>query len=217
MRYQGKLSSWNDDKGYGFVTPNGGGDRAFVHIKAFTNRRRRPVEGDLITYAVVRDSKNRLQATDIRFPGQAKPAQTHPTPRYAAALIVPFSCIVIALAVFGKTPFLVPFVYLIASTITFMAYGFDKSAAMNDRRRTPESTLHLLSVLGGWPGALVAQQMFHHKSRKVEFRTIFWLTVVLNCGALGWSVTESGASFVRETLGDTVNGSNHALEQTREG
>jgi uncharacterized membrane protein YsdA (DUF1294 family) len=113
----------------------------------------------------VRDSKNRLQAADIRFPGQAKPDHKHAAPKYAAALIVPFGCIVIALAAFGKTPFLVPFVYLIASTITFLAYGFDKSAAMNDRRRTPESTLHLLSLVGGWPGALVAQQMFHHKSR----------------------------------------------------
>lgn len=172
-----------------------------MHIKAFSNRRRRPVEGDLITYAVARDSKNRLQATDIRFPGQAKPDHKHATPKYAAALIVPFGCIVIALASFGKAPLLVPFVYLIASTITFLAYGFDKSAAMNDRRRTPEMTLHLLSLVGGWPGALVAQQVFHHKSRKLEFRTIFWLTVVLNCGALGWSVTKSGASFIRKTLG----------------
>jgi uncharacterized membrane protein YsdA (DUF1294 family)/cold shock CspA family protein len=201
MRYQGRLTGWNDDKGNGFVTPNGGGDKAFVHIKAFSNRRRRPIEGDLITYAVTRDSKNRLQASDIRFPGEAKPAERRATRHYAAAVIVPFGCIAITLTILGRIPFLVPFVYVIASVITLMAYGFDKSAAMNSRRRTPETTLHLLSVVGGWPGALVAQQIFHHKSRKLEFRTIFWLTVAMNCGALGWLATESGASFVREHFG----------------
>jgi uncharacterized membrane protein YsdA (DUF1294 family) len=74
---------------------------------------------------------------------------------------------------------------------------------MNSRRRTPESTLHLLSVLGGWPGALVAQQMFRHKSRKLEFQIVFWLTVLLNCGVLGWSATQTGAAVLRATFGAT--------------
>ena len=113
----------------------------------------------------------------------------------------------VALAFLGKTPFLVPFLYVIASGITFIAYGFDKSAAMNNRWRTQESTLHVLSVLGGWPGALIAQQMFRHKSRKVEFQIFFWLTVAINCGVLGWSATESGATIIHTTF-DAAVGSN---------
>jgi uncharacterized membrane protein YsdA (DUF1294 family)/cold shock CspA family protein len=202
MRYQGRLTSWNDAKGYGFVTPNGGGDRAFVHISAFTGRRRRPVEGDLITYAVVRDSRNRLRADDVRYPGEPPPTK-QATSRYAgaAALIVSFGCVVVALALLGKTPFLVPFMYVIASGTTFIVYAFDKSAALNGRWRTQENTLHLLSVVGGWPGALIAQQMFRHKSRKVEFRIVFWLTVFLNCGVLGWTATETGATAIRDGFG----------------
>jgi uncharacterized membrane protein YsdA (DUF1294 family)/cold shock CspA family protein len=203
MRYQGRLSNWNDDKGYGFVTPNGGGDAVFVHISAFVNRRRRPVDGELITYGVVKDSRNRLRAAEVRYPSEAKPVARQVTPRYAmaAGLIIPFGCVVVALAFLGKTPILVPLAYALVSCLTFAVYGVDKSAAMNGRWRTQEGTLHLLSLAGGWPGALVAQQMFRHKSRKAEFQVAFWITVVLNCGVFAWSATDAGASFIRTTFG----------------
>jgi uncharacterized membrane protein YsdA (DUF1294 family) len=66
------------------------------------------------------------------------------------------------------------------SLLTFCAYAFDKAAAMNRRWRTTEQSLHLLSLLGGWPGALIAQRMFHHKSKKASFQSAFWSIVVLH-------------------------------------
>ena len=69
--------------------------------------------------------------------------------------------------------------------LTFAAYAIDKSAAQNGQWRTKESHLHLLSLAGGWPGAWFAQQWLRHKSRKREFRTAYWATVVLHCSALG--------------------------------
>jgi len=83
-------------------------------------------------------------------------------------------------------------VYLAASSITFIAYAWDKSAAKNGRWRTQESTLHLLSLAGGWPGALVAQKVLRHKSRKQSFQFTFWVTVVINCGTLGWVFSSFG-------------------------
>ena len=74
--------------------------------------------------------------------------------------------------------------YLVASAVTFILYAMDKSAAGKDGRRTPESTLHLLSLLGGWPGALIAQRLLNHKSTKASFQMMFWITVALNCVAL---------------------------------
>ena len=59
-------------------------------------------------------------------------------------------------------------------------------------RRTPENTLHLVAVFGGWPGALVAQDLFRHKSSKASFQVVFWLTVVVNCGALTWILKGNG-------------------------
>jgi len=74
--------------------------------------------------------------------------------------------------------------YVLVSFFTFVVYRFDKQAAEFNDWRTRENSLHLLSLLGGWPGALVAQRMFHHKSKKTSFQMIFWATVLLNTGFL---------------------------------
>ena len=76
--------------------------------------------------------------------------------------------------------------YMATSLAAVVAYGIDKSAAQTGAWRTPESTLHVLALMGGWPGALVAQNIFHHKSRKPSFQLAFWATVAVNCGALVW-------------------------------
>jgi uncharacterized membrane protein YsdA (DUF1294 family) len=70
--------------------------------------------------------------------------------------------------------------YAVMSLITFVVYAFDKSAAKTQRWRTSEATLHMLALIGGWPGALLAQQWLRHKSSKRVFRTVFWTMVVLN-------------------------------------
>lgn len=83
--------------------------------------------------------------------------------------------------------------YALLSGLTFLIYAIDKSAARRQRRRVPENTLHLLALLGGWPGAWLAQRGLRHKSSKRSFRWRFWLTVVVNCGLL--------ASYVGISLG----------------
>lgn len=101
----------------------------------------------------------------------------------------------------GRLPPLVLMVYTGMSLLTFLVYYLDKSAARRGSWRTRESTLHLLSLLGGWPGALVAQQRLRHKSRKQPFRFIFWLTVLGNLAALAWIHTAEGAHHLHTLLG----------------
>lgn len=104
-----------------------------------------------------------------------------------------FFAILTLAALTGKLPWPMIWLYAAASLITFVTYRIDKSAARQGSRRTPESTLHLLALMGGWPGALIAQQHLRHKSAKTSFQLVFRATVLLNCGALGLLSTQAGA------------------------
>ena len=84
-------------------------------------------------------------------------------------------------------PLLLTFtVYALASGAAFVAYAWDKAQARRNGRRVPEGTLHLLALLGGWPGALVAARLFRHKSSKLSFRVVCAAIVLLHL--VGWYV-----------------------------
>ena len=76
--------------------------------------------------------------------------------------------------------------YGVLSGIAFLLYRHDKNAARAGRMRTRERTLHLVDVLGGWPGGLLAQDRLRHKTRKATFQLVFWATVAINCALLAW-------------------------------
>jgi uncharacterized membrane protein YsdA (DUF1294 family) len=78
-------------------------------------------------------------------------------------------------------PTLIPILiawHTVWSVVALAAYALDKRAAVRGARRTPEARLHTLSLLGGWPGALLAMRLVKHKRRKAAFVRVFWLTVV---------------------------------------
>jgi uncharacterized membrane protein YsdA (DUF1294 family) len=74
------------------------------------------------------------------------------------------------------------------SAIAFVLYGIDKQRAKKKQQRISERTLHVLNILGGWPGAHLAQRLFHHKSMKVSFRFVFWLIVVVHLCIIVWGI-----------------------------
>lgn len=76
--------------------------------------------------------------------------------------------------------------YLIASAATFVAYGWDKLKAARGGWRVAEQTLHLMELLGGWPGALLGQSVFRHKRSKRSYMRVFWVIVGLH--VVGWGV-----------------------------
>ncbi|XAH22252.1 DUF1294 domain-containing protein [Xylophilus sp. GW821-FHT01B05] len=81
--------------------------------------------------------------------------------------------------------------------MTFVAYAFDKSAAVAGKWRTPERTLLLLGLVGGWPGGLLAQQLLRHKSSKASFRAAFWGTVVINVAGFVLLHSPAAADLLR--------------------
>ncbi len=97
-----------------------------------------------------------------------------------------FSFVLLAGSAFGPLPWTIPLVYAVMSIVAFTAYALDKRAAQAGQWRTGEGALILLGLLGGWPGALIAQEMFRHKTRKQPFRAVFWASVALNIAAVVW-------------------------------
>lgn len=69
---------------------------------------------------------------------------------------------------------------LLLSALTYGLYAKDKRAARLGLRRTPEKTLHGLALVGGWPGALLAQARFNHKTQKQPFKAILWLSILVH-------------------------------------
>ena len=186
MRYQGKISKWNEAKGFGFVTPNGSSQPVFVHAQAFTNRQRRPGENVLVSYELGSDAQGRCCAVAVRYADEKSSTVSLRFSVLPMLWMLLFIALLIGAVFTGVLPMVVAMVYLVLSLITFIAYALDKSAAESARWRTQESTLHMFGLVGGWPGAIFAQQLLRHKSSKREFQTVFWMTVMLNSGALMW-------------------------------
>lgn len=200
MLLKGKLIEWNDDRGVGFVEPIGGGERAFCHINAFANRSRRPTLGEIITYELSKDERGRPRATQIQRADASKSralrkrtdasSKKSSSPRTSIFISILFLIGVAALTLSRKLPWFVPLIYIASSGIAIFAYAFDKSAAMNRRWRTQESTLLMIGLLGGWPGAWIAQRIFRHKTQKTSFRFAFLFTVLVNAGVLVWTASD---------------------------
>ena len=203
MRKQGRIASWFDDKGYGFIEPLAGGPRVFLHISAIDDRGRRPSVGDTVTYGETSDKKGRLRADRATLTGSQTAGPDRRSLLAAGVAVVLIVALVVALTSSASLYALVAAVYLVASPITFGFYAFDKAAARRGCSRIPESTLHALAVAGGWPGALVAQRLLRHKTRKQPFRAVFWLTVLINLVVLGWLWTGDGQAYIDAMLEST--------------
>lgn len=201
MRRKGKIRSWNDERGFGFIEADGGSKDVFLHISALKNRSQRPVVGQLVSYTVTVDAQGRPRSSKVAIQGGVTGSIIKTDPKFVSLLVACiFLCAVATLTFTHVIQGLLLWAYLGISVITFVVYAYDKSAAKGGNWRTKEATLHWLSLLGGWPGALVAQQTLRHKSKKQSFRVVFWVTVVLNCAALIWLCTPDGAAALNTWL-----------------
>jgi len=205
MQAKGKISSWNDNKGFGFITPSTGGKQVFIHISAFKNRNLQPAINQSVSYTLSTDKQGRTCAAMACYVGKKLPQKNRSQKSALPIFVITiFFGIVCASAYLAKTPLLIVPFYIVISLVTFIVYAVDKSAAQKGNWRTQESTLHFLSIAGGWPGALMAQQLFRHKPKKQSFRFVFWVTVLMNIGGFVWLHTPSGTTVLQGFIANTM-------------
>lgn len=194
LQLQGKITSWNDEKGFGFITPVSGGVRVFIHIKAIKKRHLRPQINQRVFYSLSQDKQGRICAAEVTHTGKQPTSPQRRTTQAAAFIFVAlfFATLSLLTFVLPLIPLFVIALYAGASAVTFIAYAIDKSAAQKGGWRIAEATLHSMAFFGGWPGALIAQQMLRHKSRKEAFQWEYKTTVILNLAITAWFLTPRG-------------------------
>ncbi|QDT89948.1 DUF1294 domain-containing protein [Gimesia algae] len=198
MRLQGKIREWDDEKGFGFISSQDDGSSVFVHISAFPRTARRPQAGDPVSYEMAHEENGKVRAENVRFSDQSVGKRLRSAP--AVSFTVLFVIFLLVSVYFHRISWLVLAGYFVVSCITFIAYAWDKSAAQRGKWRTAESTLHVMALLGGWPGALAAQRLLRHKSSKQKFLVVFWLTVFLNVAAVGYFVWSGNTDLINQLI-----------------
>jgi uncharacterized membrane protein YsdA (DUF1294 family)/cold shock CspA family protein len=186
MRRSGVLTQWNDERGYGFIEQATGGQRVFVHVSEYPKDAPRPYDGDELSFEIGVGADGRRQALAIEVVRSARPVVTavvrNPAPiDWLPISVVPaFAVLFVLVCVYWPVPLWLIVLYPAMSLITFFMYLLDKQAAMDFAWRLRENSLQIVALFGGWPGAVIAQQVLRHKNRKRSFQAVFWCLVVLN-------------------------------------
>jgi uncharacterized membrane protein YsdA (DUF1294 family)/cold shock CspA family protein len=173
----GVVVKYDADRGFGFIRPDGAPDGSsrdiFVHVSEVEGRKNlRP--GQRVTYRVTQSEKGPAAVA-------VRPGSVLGAPYLLFGLIglgLAAAILVGLILTIGKGQPLKVWaaLWVVALSIAaFFIYGFDKSQAQRGGLRVPEAILHLLSLLGGSPGAFVAMRVFHHKTSKRSFQAVFWL------------------------------------------
>lgn len=215
MRKQGHVVRWDHARAFGFIRSDGISADIFFHIRDFRSASGAvPGEGMAVSFEEIHVGGKGPRAMAVQpMAATARSDRAGPTRSsssraargrqsrdrdapvgsgawFALPLMLAYASLLVW-AVFWTRQ--LPWWLLAASVamnlVAFMSYWHDKYAAGTGQWRTNEATLHFWSLAGGWAGAWFAQQALRHKSRKAEFRSAYWATVVLHCGAVAAAVT----------------------------
>jgi len=209
---QGTVCYWRDDKGFGFIATDSG-ERLFFHIRDFeATPQQRPQRGDLLCFQLGLDKQNRPCALALQLATAntilLTPATKTISPKGPALYQIQhqawcfrylFFVLLLLSLLAGSFAFTVPLFYLEASLFTYWLYQIDKKLASSGQQsRLPEESLQMFSLIGGWPGAWLAQKHLHHKVHKAPFQREFRFVIYGNSCFLLWLLSEAGTEFLHK-------------------
>lgn len=167
-----RIEEWSAERGFGFLCHKG--QRVFLHWRDFSQRHKTPEVGDRVSFEIGKDAHGRTCAKNAVHVNDGGGLTFRDFLIVAITLLMP----VIALIVLDADLLKVGGVAFSISGVTFLAYLYDKKRAIAKGWRVAEIHLHLLELLGGWPGAFLAQRKFRHKCSKVRYQAVYWLIVL---------------------------------------
>ena len=194
--FSGKLKKWKDDRGFGFIQPRDGSQEVYLHISELKDSTRRPQENDTIYYYTIVESDGKIRACNAFISGARIKSTSSssslsnnvasdrsPNTNFPIAEII----FLLLLPGFGTAHFILTtknplplIIYIVMSLLTYALYADDKSRAKRKLWRTPEQTLHLFELAGGWIGGFLAQRILRHKNRKSTYQSVFWAIVFIH-------------------------------------
>ncbi|WP_166836762.1 DUF1294 domain-containing protein [Rheinheimera pleomorphica] len=210
MQLTGTVVFWRDDKGFGFVLCQQNAQKLFFHIRDFAGTEGRPQQGDQLQFSLSTDKRGRAIAAPWRFSAEGKKTPA-PAPQSALSSVtdinqasqfalffrLAFFLAVILALLFGKLLYVLPLLYIEASLMTYWLYKIDKEAAIaRHGNRLAEESLQLFALIGGWPGAYLAQQQLAHKRSKLSFRREFGFVILGNTLLVTWLLSPWGQAFL---------------------
>ncbi len=217
---KGLVVQWDDDRGFGFIGSQQGS--VFLHISVFKGSRR-PKVGDEVVFGHKLNTKGKLQATFARLnelevdqesirqkkKSKNRHAKQHRRSRYSqigTREYLDILAIVICLVglwqfYHGSSIWLVPAIYGVVSLVSIGQYSVDKRRAKSHEWRIPESYLHLIEWLGGWPGAIFAQIHFNHKTTKQSYQVVFQVIIIAHAAFwLDYLMGSNGLNWIKEQV-----------------
>lgn len=195
-----KLVEWDRQKGYGFL--QAGPQRVFLHRREFAELPRTPVVGEKIRFTMGLDAQGRSCAKNARFVRSSVSLGVGSLLALIGLLVLP------TLAAWdrGWDYRWIGGYAVLVSAFTCWNYARDKRLAREGAWRVAEARLHLLELLGGWPGAFLAQRRLRHKCSKGSYQFVFWLIVLgYQFAALDsfqdWQLSRAGLEWIELASG----------------
>ena len=176
VRLTGRVDEWRADRGFGFLRFEE--HRVFVHRRDFAMFHRAPVVGDPVEFVLGEDQQGRICARQAELAHAGGRISVESLVILGVLLVAPLTAL---FRVFGHEYWYATLgVALVPSLFAYLLYADDKGRSRAKAWRVSEKNLHWISMLGGWPGAYLAQRRYRHKTAKFGFQVTFWMTVILH-------------------------------------